>query len=300
MTECERLLAEYAGATEKRLTELMEETKRISNGWDRLLDAMSYGLLGGGKRIRAALLLGAYKIQGRDYAEALDLAAAFEMVHAYSLIHDDLPCMDDDDTRRGKPSCHVAFGEATALLAGDALLTMAFEKVMSRKTAELFGAEKTLRAARLMAWAAGAGGMVGGQMLDLESEGKKLSPDELTIINRHKTGALIQAACVVGADLGGADNQAVESVEMFAEKLGLAFQIRDDILDVTGDGKKLGKPTGSDAKNKKNTYAALYGADKAAEMAKRITAEAIGELEGLGRGAGFLRDLAQMLATRNI
>jgi geranylgeranyl diphosphate synthase type II len=218
---------------------------------------------------------------------------------AYSLIHDDLPCMDDDDTRRGKPSCHVAFGEATALLAGDALLTLAFETIMRTET--VFGAEKALAAARILARAAGAAGMVGGQILDLkyEENPQDVTPDILTLVDRHKTGALMRAACLIGAELGGADAETAEKLGRYAEMLGLAFQIRDDILDITGDPEKLGKPTGSDAARAKATYATLLGPEPAGRLAQGLTAEACAELDGIERDTAFLRGLAVLLDSRN-
>jgi geranylgeranyl diphosphate synthase type II len=288
-------LKEYAQAVEGRLEALLPK----GGPWAELEEAMAYSLLGGGKRIRAALLLGSCAMFADDYSPALNHAAAVEMVHAYSLIHDDLPCMDDDDTRRGKPSCHMAFGEATALLAGDALLTLAFETLVGQDSP--FGAEKALAAARILAKAAGAAGMVGGQALDLRYEARPqdVTPETLTLIDRHKTAALMRAACLIGATLGGVDSQTAEKLGRYAEKLGLAFQIRDDVLDIAGDPATLGKPTGSDAARAKATYASLLGLEAAGRKARALTEEACAELSGIGRDTAFLRGLAATLDSRN-
>jgi geranylgeranyl diphosphate synthase type II len=293
--ETKALLGEYASAVEGRLEALLPR----GGPWEEIEKAMAYGLLGGGKRIRAALLLGAFAMFAEDWRPALNHAAAIEMLHAYSLIHDDLPCMDNDDTRRGKPSCHRAFGEATALLAGDALLTLAFETLTRPDNA--FGAEKALAAAQILAKAAGAAGMVGGQALDLKYEARQqeATPETLALIDRHKTGALIRAACLMGAQLGGADAKTAEKLGRYAEKLGLAFQIRDDILDITGDPAKLGKPTGSDAAREKATYATLLGIEAAGKMAKGLTEGACAALDGIAQDTAFLRGLAAMLDSRN-
>jgi geranylgeranyl diphosphate synthase type II len=293
--EVKARLGEYAQAVESRLEKLLPK----GGPWGELEEAMAYSLLGGGKRVRAALLLGSYAMFAEDFSPALGCAAAVEMVHAYSLIHDDLPCMDDDDMRRGKPSCHKAFGEATALLAGDALLTLAFETLASQDAP--FGAEKALAAARVLAKAAGAAGMVGGQILDLrvETRPQDVTPETLTLIDRHQTGALMRAAGVIGAELGGADAKAAEKLGRYAEKLGLAFQIRDDVLDIAGDPAELGKPTGSDAARAKATYASLLGLEAAGRMARALTEEACAELGGIGRDTAFLRGMAAALDSRN-
>lgn len=260
--------------------------------------AMQYSLLNGGKRVRGTLLLAFYNLFAADARPALPFAAAVEMVHAYSLIHDDLPCMDDDDMRRGKPACHIAFGEAAALLAGDGLLTLAFETLSLPQNKLNFSAETILSAVRTLSVAAGANGMVGGQMIDLENENKKVSLETLMLTDRKKTGALIKAACLIGCALGGADAKTLASAETFAEKIGLAFQIEDDILDVTADPEGLGKPVGSDIANGKTTYASLYGTAKAAEISSRLTEEAKAELKRTGLNVEFLCSLADSLVGR--
>ena len=262
----------------------------------RLADAMSYSLLSGGKRIRAVLLMSCYNLFSDDFAASVPYAAAIEMVHAYSLIHDDLPCMDDDDMRRGKPSCHIAFDEATAILAGDGLLTLAFE-TMARHIAA-FGADKAAAAIGALSRAAGADGMVGGQMIDIENEKRDVDLNTLILTDSKKTGALITAACEIGCILGGADEKTTGHFAEYASKLGLAFQILDDILDVTADSEELGKPAGSDSKSGKPTYASLLGLEKAAGTAKKLTAEAVDEIQKTGLRVEFLCGLAEMLSVR--
>lgn len=271
---------------------------RLGCDGSQLSEAMAYSLLSGGKRIRAVLLLATCEMLGGDFHAAIPFAAAIEMVHAYSLIHDDLPCMDDDDMRRGKPSCHVKFGEATALLAGDGLLTLAFETLLLKQNTDVFGAEKTLASIRSLSGAAGANGMVGGQMIDLENENRVMTLDALMLINSKKTGALIKSACEVGCILGGADEKVTAHVLEYAAKIGLAFQIVDDILDVTADEKQLGKRVGSDVQNHKTTYASLYGVDEAKRIAAELTREAVGEINRTGLDAAFLCELARTLADR--
>jgi geranylgeranyl diphosphate synthase type II len=217
-------------------------------------DAMAYSLMAGGKRIRAIMTMAFCELCGGNAADAVPFAAAIEMIHAYSLIHDDLPCMDDDDMRRGKPSCHIAFGEANALLAGDGLLTLAFETMLDSANTGNLPAKRVLDAAAVLAHAAGANGMVGGQVIDLENEGKPIPFELLQTLDRLKTGALIRASAVMGCVLAGADKEVIERAERYAAAVGLAFQIVDDILDVTADQQALGKPIGSDAENEKTTY----------------------------------------------
>ena len=235
-------------------------------------DAMRYSLFAGGKRLRPALALGAAElVQGND-APALPAACALEMIHTYSLIHDDLPAMDDDAMRRGKPTCHVVYGEAMAILAGDALLTMAFD---------LLAETGDLRVVREVARASGIAGMAGGQTLDLQYEGREISIGALEELHRRKTGALIRASVVVGAQLAGADDKTVEVLGRFGAHLGLAFQIVDDILDVTGDSAVMGKAAGSDVARNKATFPALLGVDgsyaRARELAEAAR-ETLGEL----------------------
>lgn len=260
-----------------------------------VVDAMRYSLLGGGKRIRAILVLEFARCCGLDPAQAMPFACAMEMIHAYSLIHDDLPCMDDDALRRGKPSCHKKFGEATALLAGDGLLTCAFETAAG--VPDSIPAANVLAAMRYLSASAGYRGMIGGQVIDLAIEGKAVQVEELANMYALKTGALLKASCVIGCLLAGrVDLQ--KKAEDYAQYLGLAFQIIDDILDVTGNETILGKPVGSDAGNDKTTYVALYGLEKAGEIAQEYTQKALLELEELGFSGGFLTLLTKALLNR--
>ena len=260
-------------------------------------DAMRYSLDGGGKRIRPVLLLESCRLCGGDVADALDFACALEMIHTYSLVHDDLPCMDDDDMRRGKPACHIAFGEATAVLAGDALLTQAFAAAANSEAAKKTPA-RALEAIALLSKYAGAEGMIGGQAVDLQSEGKTIALSRLQTMDSLKTGALMRAACEIGAVLAGADNEKRAALVRYAEALGQAFQIVDDILDVTSDVQTLGKPIGSDAELQKSTYVSLLGLDRAKAAARDCTAAAIEALAVFGENAAFLRSLAENLMTR--
>lgn len=260
-------------------------------------EAMSYSLLDAGKRIRPVLLLEFCSICGGDVKAAMPFACALEMIHTYSLIHDDLPCMDNDDMRRGKPSCHKQFGEATALLAGDALLTFAFETALNSEAAQ-FPPERRLRAIGLLAEKAGVAGMIGGQAIDLASEGKKISADVLQKMDELKTGALISAACQMGCILAGADNALIASAEKYAHCIGLAFQIVDDILDTTSTSQALGKPVGSDATNSKSTYVSLLGLEESRRLVAELTQAAIDALSPFGENARDLIDFAVALSDR--
>lgn len=261
-----------------------------------LYDAMCYSLLAGGKRLRPVLLLESCRMCGGDVEAAVPFAGAIEMVHTYSLIHDDLPCMDDDDLRRGRPTNHKVYGEATAVLAGDGLLTAAFE-TMLEAGAEL-PAQRRLEAAGLLARAAGARGMVGGQVLDMAGEGHSLGLTEVEELQRLKTGALIQAAAEMGCVLAGGSGEARTAVVRYAQRLGLAFQIQDDILDVVGDEATLGKSVGSDARSEKSTFVTLRGVEACRELVERLTGEAVAALAGFGSGADTLCWLARSLVGR--
>lgn len=261
-----------------------------------LLDSERYSLFAGGKRIRPLLTLEFCRMFGGDEAAALPFACAVEMIHTYSLIHDDLPCMDNDDLRRGKPTNHKVFGEAIALLAGDALLTGAFEAAASNTVA---GAEISAKAVAYLAGSAGRYGMIGGQIMDLEGEKRALSADELLRLHSLKTGALISAASVLGALAAGVEltDPRMEAVVTYAENIGLAFQIVDDILDCTGDEKLLGKAIGSDANNQKTTFMSFYSVEEAQFYAERLTREAIRAIEKF-EGADALSSLADWLLHR--
>lgn len=238
----------------------------------RLFEAMRYSLLAGGKRLRPILVFEFCRICGGDWVTAAPFAAAAEMVHTYSLIHDDLPCMDNDDYRRGIPTNHKVYGEATAVLAGDALLTAAFHSLAKAP----YDAQRRITACEILSSCAGELGMVGGQMLDMESETRACTEREILDIQTRKTGALIRAACMLGAIAGNGDQERIRAASTFASHLGLAFQIRDDMLDVIGDAKVLGKAVGVD--ESKNTFVRLYGMDACEALVRKHTAMAIDAL----------------------
>lgn len=263
----------YIEMMEKALDRYVS-TQRCNN--DHVLEAMRYSVLGGGKRIRALLVLNFNRILGGAANDAMEFAAAIEMMHAYSLIHDDLPCMDDDDLRRGKPSCHVAFGEAIALLAGDALQTLAFETLARNTSLE---PAQVLQAVRELAAAAGSRGMVGGQTVDIE--GTAQTVEQLTGMCMMKTGALIKCAVRLGCLSVGADEASMTQADIYADAIGLAFQIRDDILDVIGSTEELGKPVGSDAEQQKATFATVLGTERAQSLAEKLTRTALDALKQL-------------------
>lgn len=260
-----------------------------------IFDSMRYSLFAGGKRLRPVLLLAAADAVGADGDKFLKVACGLEMIHTYSLIHDDLPAMDNDDYRRGKLTNHKVYGEGIAVLAGDSLLTYAFETMLSQEGVE----PKTLLAVvKEIASAAGPEGMVGGQVIDMESEGKAVSLDTLQQMHRAKTGALFRAAVRAGAILGGATQEEVEALTVYAEKFGLAFQITDDILDVIGSAEAIGKPVGSDLKNNKSTYVTLHSVEIAQQMAKETVADAVEALAMFGERGAVLRDLVEYLLKR--
>lgn len=262
-------------------------------------EAMAYACEGGGKRIRPVLLLEFCRLCGGDTEAALPAAAAIEMIHSYSLVHDDLPCMDNSLLRRGKPSTHAVYGETMALLAGDGLLNLAFETILAPKNRGSLTADGVLGAASALADASGIEGMVGGQVIDLDSEGKQIDLATLEALQRGKTAALLIAACVMGARLAGATPAQEQAARTFGEGIGLSFQIIDDILDVTADAAKLGKPVGSDAENEKTTYVSLLGLDAARRLAEQRTAEAVEALAVFGADADSLRQLAEALLHRD-
>lgn len=262
----------------------------------RMMESMRYSLFAGGKRLRPILLLAAADTVGGDGRQFLHSACALEMIHTYSLIHDDLPAMDDDDYRRGRLTNHKVFGDGMAVLAGDGLLTMAFETLLSQPGVT---PEIRTRVALEVAKAAGPFGMVGGQAIDLGSEGQQPTPEIMMLMHRLKTGALFRASLRAGALLAGGSAEAVQKLTEYAEQFGLAFQITDDILDVTGTEAVLGKPIGSDEKNHKATYVSMYSLSEAQTMAKEAVARSIGALEEFGDQAWVLRSLAEYLLTRD-
>lgn len=293
MTEQEykATFSRYLDETEQRLETLCDAYLPAGRA---ICDAARYSLLGGGKRIRAVLTLAACELCTGSAEPALDYACALEMLHCYSLIHDDLPCMDNDDFRRGRPSCHKQYGEATALLAADALVTAAFEVVANAPLSPASRAE----AAAVLAKAGGARGMLYGQELDKRFETVKASESELLQLHAHKTGALIVAAVELGCAAAGETGTKREALRRYAAEIGLVFQIVDDMLDVTSTTQELGKPVGSDAENDKTTFITLYGLQGAGEKARTHNAAALAALEPLGENAEFLRILAQELLTR--
>ncbi len=260
---------------------------------DVVSQAMRYSVEIGGKRIRPSLLLSFCELCGGEIDKAMPFACALEMIHTYSLIHDDLPCMDNDDFRRGKPSCHKVYGYEYALLAGDALLTLAFETALK---AEL-PAEIVVSATKELAKASGWAGMVGGQVIDLMNEGKKVPVSEIEKMDILKTGELIRVACVIGCIVAGAENK-IDSATVFARNIGLSFQIVDDILDVTSDTLTLGKPVGSDEDNEKCTYVSLLGLEKSRSLVSKLTKEAIDALDTFDGDTSALKKLAEDMENR--
>lgn len=264
----------------------------------RVVEAMRYSLLGGGKRLRPILCLAAAEAVGGDSLQALPVACALEMIHTYSLIHDDLPAMDDDDLRRGRPTCHKQFDEATAILAGDGLLTAAFLVLAKGALQQPNQASRYAEVIHLIAHAAGHEGMVGGQMADLLAEGQPSSLEQVEAIHRLKTGALLTASVRAGALLGGGTAEQVAALTRYGEKFGLIFQITDDLLDVEGDASEMGKATGMDAVRQKATYPAVLGVAGAKTQARHLVAEALAELDAFGTAAAPLRELVQYLIVR--
>jgi geranylgeranyl diphosphate synthase, type II len=257
--------------------------------------AMRYSVQAGGKRVRPILCLESARIFSADVTPILSVACALEFIHTYSLIHDDLPALDNDDLRRGKPTCHKKFNEATAILAGDALLTLAFETLANAPI------EPARRVAILSHVAASAGtvnGMVGGQVADIEAEGRSIAPAELEYIHRSKTAALIRASVVAGAIGGGAGDNDVDHLKRFGETIGWAFQVVDDILDVEESSAALGKTAGKDAAQKKATYPSIYGLEKSRLFAKELEDRAMAEIKPYGEKASRLRELADMIVHR--
>lgn len=282
--------SEYVRRIEDRLDGLFPPGGDVEDG---LLQAMRYSLLSGGKRIRGAMLLAASSLCGGEPSSALDFACAVECIHAYSLIHDDLPAMDNDDFRRGKPSCHKAFGEAMAILAGDGLLSAAFEIMLSRVI--LPGGENATRAAFIIAKAAGMGGMVSGQAMDMGRAGVS-DMEAVDAINAKKTGRLITGALLGGLQLAGPAAGQISALTAYGQKVGVVFQLVDDILDIVGGD--IGKTTGKDAASGKLTFPALHGVEAAREKAASLTGEAVAALAPFGDRAAFLVEMAAALCGR--
>lgn len=281
---------------EKALPDYMPETGKRQT---TVAEAMAYACRDGGKRLRPMLLLEFCRLCGGNPDKAMPFAAAIEMIHCYSLVHDDLPCMDNSLMRRGRPSTHAVYGETMALLAGDGLLTLAFETMLRPENRADIPPERALGAAAALAEAAGIDGMVGGQVIDLQSEGKSIDLPTLEALQEGKTAALLIAACVMGARLAGAAPEQEEAARRYGENLGLSFQIVDDILDVTATAEELGKPVGSDADHGKVTYVSLLGLEEARRLAAERTEQALEALNVLDGETRSLRQLAGALLQRH-
>ena len=288
-----KALSSYAESFEKDLCTAFSNKECE---YEILYDACGYSLLIGGKRIRPFLINRFYRLCSGNLSGSENFEMAIKCIHTYSLVHDDLPSMDNDDMRRGKPSCHIKFGEANALLAGDALLTKAFS--LAAETSKI-RPENVLKAISVLADCSGIDGMIGGQVIDLFYEDKKADENILKTICTLKTGALIKAACKIGAILGGADEDRIKAAENYAEYLGLAFQIVDDILDVVGDQDKLGKPINSDLENNKSTFVTLFGIEKCKKLVEELTEKAKSSLDIFGETADELKALADYLCKRD-
>jgi len=289
---------------------LAERQRRVDQALDRYLpaadtlpaslhQAMRYSVFAGGKRVRPLLMIAGCEAVGGDPEVVLPAACAMEMIHTYSLIHDDLPAMDDDDFRRGRPTNHKVYGEATAILAGDGLLTEAFILLSNPALQETVPAATVRQVIHVMARCAGSLGMVGGQVVDMESEGKEVNLPTLEYIHTHKTGALILAAVQCGGLLGGASDPAFQALSRYGEAAGLAFQVADDILDVVGDQAEIGKDVGSDAARGKATYVALLGLEPARQRARELRDSAVAALDPLGAAAEPLRQIAHYIVNRS-
>ena len=278
----------------KYLSSYLEEKECLQG---TIYKAMNYSLHAGGKRIRPVLMMACAELMDGARESVMPFACAIEMIHTYSLIHDDLPCIDDDDLRRGKPTNHKVYGEAVAVLAGDALLNYAFETML--KNSEV-SPNMTLAAMTELATASGIDGMIGGQIIDIESEGKTIDAVTLMTMHLHKTAALIMASAKIGALVGGGDKEDLIAMEEFARYLGIAFQIKDDILDVTGNEEELGKKTGMDSALEKSTFVSIYGLEQAEKLLCDYTQKAVETLSRYGEKAEFLKELANFLLSRNI
>ena len=283
----------------EKIEAILREYLPEANGYQSvIMEAMEYSLMAGGKRLRPMLMMETYRLFGGETEVIYPFMAAMEMIHTYSLVHDDLPAMDNDEYRRGRKTTHIVYGEDMGILAGDALLNYAFETAC--KAFEQFP-EESLRigqALRVLARKAGIYGMIGGQVVDVKESGHQIDEEVLDFIFRLKTGALIESAMMIGAILAGASKEDVKSMQKVAGKIGMAFQIQDDILDVTSTLEELGKPIHSDEKNQKTTYVTLFGIEKSREIAARLSAEAVSIWEEQGEGCAFLLELTKYLTTR--
>jgi len=288
-------LKSYLASENKRIDAAL---RQLLPGTSRIAEAMRYSVMAGGKRIRPVLCMAAAEAVGGKGEEVISAACAIEMIHTYSLIHDDLPAMDDDDLRRGRPSCHVAFDEATAILAGDALLTMAFQVLSSLPCHEGTQALQLLEIIKILSVAAGCGGMIGGQMRDIASEGICLSQEALVDLHSLKTGAMIKASVLSGAVLGRGDREQIEQLGNYAKHIGLAFQVADDILNVEGDPALLGKAVGTDETRGKNTFPSLMGMAESKAFAGKLIDNALSCLDIFDSKGEPLRAIAIYIIER--
>ena len=294
MTQPPFVFDHWASAHQQRVEEVLSRTLPSENTLPgRLHEAMRYAVLGGGKRVRALLSYAAAELAGASPNAADASAAAVELIHAFSLVHDDMPCMDDDDLRRGKPSCHKQYDDATALLVGDALQSQAFECLTSTS------APQALKQVQVLAKATGSRGMCGGQSIDLQSTGKLLSREALETMHQHKTGALIEAAALLGAyATDHTDLPLINTLTQYSQHMGLAFQVVDDILDATADTQTLGKTAGKDALQEKSTYVSLLGLEEAKALVNSLYAQTLQLLAGFGPQADPLRGIAKFICER--
>ncbi|MBI3794410.1 MAG: polyprenyl synthetase family protein [Nitrospinae bacterium] len=290
------LFDEIRREVERELTAIFD---RRSDVPEKLLESMRYSVMAGGKRLRPVLVVCSAEAVGGDRKSALPTAAAFELIHTYTLVHDDLPAMDNDDLRRGMPTNHKKFGDATAILAGDGLLTLAFEVITEPNRHVPVGGDTRAEVAMVVARAVGAQGTVGGQQLDMEYEGKESDLTILERIHALKTGVMITSAVKSGAMLGGAGGRELSALGVYGDKIGLAFQVFDDILDVTSDAKTMGKNVGGDVRKKKTTYPALMGLEQSKVFGEKLIAEAEEALSAVKGNTGPLRELARYVAKRN-
>lgn len=276
---------------------LNEYMPKVEGYQNNIFDSMNYSLKAGGKRLRPILTLEACKLVGGNEKDAYPFAVAIEMIHTYSLIHDDLPALDNDDLRRGRKTNHKVYGEAMAILAGDGLLNYAYE-IMLRESLSKGEPEKYLKAINEIAKASGIYGMIGGQVVDIESEGKSIDMEKLDFIHMNKTAAIIIGCMRAGAIIGGASEEELENVTKYAKNIGLSFQIVDDILDIVGDEAKLGKKVGSDIDNEKSTYPSLIGLEKSKETANKLISEAKMSIDYINKDSEFLNNLADYIVDR--
>ncbi|AFK86929.1 MULTISPECIES: polyprenyl synthetase family protein [Thermoanaerobacterium] len=288
------ILREKIEYINKGLNEFLSLTDRP----EVLFEAMRYSVFAGGKRLRPVLCISTCELVGGNKEDALAVACAIEFIHTYSLIHDDLPAMDNDDLRRGKPTNHKVYGEAIAILAGDALLNYGFE-VLIQQALNSSKSQNILKAADEIARAAGCRGMIAGQVVDLLSENREIGVDDLKFMHDHKTGALIRASILAGAIMGGADDDTLKKLSSYAEYLGFAFQVKDDILDILGDEMKIGKDIGSDMVNGKSTFVSVLGLQRSVDLINELTEKAINILDGFGEKGEFLKNLTQYMAERD-